>query len=134
LVIDTLGSMVRGCLIILLISSKSLAQTYVGPSYQAMWQTGTALEWIYSLTANPSGLTGVDRLALSFGYQHHFFTTDITTQAALLGVPTPLGTWGLLMRRYGLGGAYEDIQAGLAFAKQFGPRLSLGMLVNYHQL
>ena len=86
--------MVGRCLILLLISCESLAQTYIGPNYQAMGHAGTALEGIYSLTANPAGLTGLDRIAASVGYQHHFFTTDITTQAALLGVPTRLGTWG----------------------------------------
>lgn len=126
--------MIGRCFILLLISCESLAQTYVGPIYQAMGQTGTALEGIYSITANPAGLAGLSHTAVSIGYQHHFLTTDITTQAALLGVPTRLGTWGLLARRHGLSQAYQDTRAGFAFARPFGPRLSVGMSVSHHQL
>lgn len=126
--------MIGRCLILLLISYESLAQTYVGPSYQAMGQTGTALEGIYSITTNPAGLAGLNHIAVSVGYQHHFFTTDITTQAALLGVPTRLGTWGVMARRYGLSRAYHDTRVGFAFARRFGPHLSAGMSASYHQL
>lgn len=126
--------MIGRCIILLLISYESLAQTYVGPSYQAMGQTGTALQGIYSLTANPAGLSGLDRIAISVGYQHHFLTTEITTQAALLGVPTRLGTWGVMARRYGLSGAYHDTRAGFAFARRFGPHLSAGLSASCHQL
>ncbi len=127
-------SMIGRCLILLLISYESVAQTYVGPNLQAMGHTGTALEGIYSLTANPAGLAGLTHIAITVNDQRHFFTPDITTQAALLGMPTRPGTWGLLVRRYGMGGAYHDTKAGLAFARRFGPRLSAGMLASYHQL
>ena len=126
--------MIGRCLILLLISYKSLAQTYVGPSYQAMGYTGTALQGIYSLTANPAGLMGLERIVVSLDYQHHFLTTDITTQAALLGMPTRLGTFGLAVTRYGLKRAYDETKAGLSFARQFGPRFSVGMSASYHQL
>ncbi len=126
--------MIGRCLIFLLISYESFAQAYVGPSYQAMGQTGTALRGIYSITANPAGLAGLEDIAMRVGYQHHFFSTDITTQAALLGIPTRLGTWGMVVRRYGMDGAYHDTKAGFAFARRFGPRLSAGMSASYHQL
>ncbi|MFB2117583.1 hypothetical protein [Parapedobacter sp. 2B3] len=126
--------MVGRCLILLLISCESFAQTYVGPSYQAMGQTGTALEGIYSITANPAGLAGLHGIALSVDYQHHFLTTDITTQSALLGIPTQLGTWAAMVRRHGIEGAYHDTKGGMAFAKRFGSSLSVGMAAGYHQL
>lgn len=126
--------MVGRCIILLLISYESMAQTYVSPSYQAMGCTGTALQGIHSLTANPAGLVGLERATVSLGYQQHFLTSEITTQAALLGIPTRLGTFGATGYRYGLSGAYDDITGGLAFAKGFGPSLSIGMMANYHQL
>lgn len=126
--------MIGRCLLLLLISYESFAQTYVGPSHQAMGQTGTGLEGIYSITANPAGLAGLERVAMSVGYQYHFFATDITTQAALLGIPTRLGAWGLVARRFGMDGAYHDTKIGFAFARRLGPRLSAGMSASYHQL
>ncbi|MEC3881364.1 hypothetical protein [Parapedobacter sp. 10938] len=126
--------MLGRCILLLLISYESFAQTYVGPSQQAMGQASTALEGIYSITANPAGLAGLEYMALNVGYQHHFFATDITTQAAVFGVPTRLGTWGLVVRRYGMEGAYHDTKAGFAFARRFGPHLSAGMTASYHQL
>lgn len=126
--------MIGRCVLLLLISYESFAQTYVGPSQQAMGQTGAALEGIYSITANPAGLAGLRHIAINVGHQHHFFATDITTQAALLGVPTKWGTWGVVARRHGINGAYHDTKGGFAFARRFGPRLSAGMAASYHQL
>lgn len=126
--------MIGRCFLLLLISYESLAQTYVGPNYQAMGSTGTALEGIYSLTANPAGLVGVERLTASVNYQHHFFSPDVTTQAALLGLPTRLGVFGLALCRYGLKGVYSDTEAGFSFGRRFGPQFSAGLSVNYHQL
>ncbi len=126
--------MVGRCLILLLISYESIAQTHLGPRYQAMGNTGTALQGIYSLTANPAGLTGVERLTANIAYQHHFLNTDITTQTALLAIPTPLGAFGFLANRYGLKEAYDENRFGIVYAKPFGPRFSMAMAVNYHQL
>ncbi|PPL04220.1 hypothetical protein [Parapedobacter indicus] len=126
--------MIGRCLLLLLISCESLAQTYIGPNYQAMGSTGTALEGIYSLTANPAGLVGVERPTASVNHQHHFFSNDVTTQAALLGVPTHLGSFGLALNRFGLKAAYNDLKASFSFAKRLGPQLALGLSTSYHQL
>ncbi len=126
--------MIGRCLLLLLISYESLAQTYIGPNYQAMGSTGTALEGIYSLTANPAGLVGIERPMASVNYQHHFFSDDVTTQAALLGLPTRLGVFGLALNRFGLKAAYQDVKAGFSFAKRLGPQFALGMSASYHQL
>ncbi|WP_257669882.1 hypothetical protein [Parapedobacter tibetensis] len=126
--------MIGRCLILLLISYDSLAQTYLGPRFEAMGYTGAALQGIYSLTANPAGLTGIEYLTANISYQHHFLTTDITSQSALLGVPTRLGIFGLAANRYGLKEAYDETKVGFSFAKQFGTRFSVGMSAGYHQL
>lgn len=126
--------MIGRCFILLLVSCESIAQTYTGPSYQAMGYTGTALEGIYSLTGNPAGLSGLENIAVGLNYQHHFLTTAITTQTALVGVPTRLGTFGSAVSRYGMKQAYDDTKAGLFFAKRFGPKFSVGMSANYNQL
>ncbi len=126
--------MIGRCIILLLISYESIAQTHLGPRYQAMGYTGTALQGIYSLTANPAGLTGIERPTANIAYQHHFLTTDISMQTALLGVPTQLGTFGLAVNRYGLQGAYEESKAGFAYAKEFGANVAVAMLIDYHQL
>ncbi|MGK6350993.1 hypothetical protein [Parapedobacter sp. DT-150] len=126
--------MVGRCLILLLISYESLAQTYLGPRYQAMGYTGTALQGIYSMTANPAGLVGLVRTTANIDYQHHFLATDITTQVALGAVPTRLGVFGVSAYRYGLADAYDDIKLGFAYAKRFGKSLALGMSASYHQL
>ena len=126
--------MIRRCLILLLISYESLAQTYVGPNYQALGSAGTALEGIYSLTANPAGLVGVERFTTSVNYQHHFFLADVNTQALLLGVPTRLGAFGMALSRFGLKAAYSDLKASFAFAKRLSPRFALGLIASYHQL
>lgn len=126
--------MIGRCLILLLISAKAYAQTYTGTRYQAMGSTGTALQEIYSLTVNPSGLTALERPTAHVGHQYHFLSTEITGQTALLGIPTRLGNFGLMVHRYGLQDIYNEIHIGFAYAKQFGRELSLAVRINAHQL
>ncbi len=126
--------MIGRCLILLLISYESLAQTYVGPNHQAMGFTGVALQGIYSLTANPAGLVGMERPTVSLNYQYHFLSTDITTQSALAALPTRLGVFGITALRYGLKGAYDEGKLGFTFARSLGPQFAMGMSLAYHQL
>jgi len=120
--------------ILLLISFECTAQTYLGPRHQAMGCTGAALQGIYSLTANPAGVTGLVQPVISVAHQHHFFASDITTQAGLIGIPTRLGTAGFAVSHYGLQGAYQELRMAVAYAKAFGPHFSLGLTANRHQL
>lgn len=126
--------MIGRCLILLLISANAYAQTYTGARYQAMGATGTALQEIYSLTANPAGLTALVRTTAHIAHQYHFLSAEITSQTALLGIPTRLGSFGLAAHRYGLQGTYDEIRAGFAYAKRFGRELSLAVRINVHQL
>ena len=126
--------MIGRCFILLLISAEAYAQTYTGTRFQAMGGTGTALQEIHSLTANPAGLTALVHTTSHIAHRYHFVATDITSQTALLGVPTSLGSFGILLHRYGLQNTYREMQGGLAYAKSFGPRLSLAIKINAHQL
>lgn len=126
--------MIGRCIILLLISAKAYTQTYPGTRHQAMGGTGTALQEIYSLTANPAGLTGLDRITANVAHQHHFLAKEITSQTALLAIPTAIGTLGLMANRYGLQGAYTESYIGFAYAKQFGPAFSVATRFGSHQL
>ncbi|WP_139215852.1 PorV/PorQ family protein [Parapedobacter composti] len=120
--------------ILLLISFGCNAQTYLGPRYQAMGHTGAALQGIYSLTANPAGLAGMDRPMATITHQYHFLTTDIATQQAMLGLPTRLGTFGVAASRYGIQQGYQELRGGFTLAKRFGPQFSVGLSTVFHQL
>jgi len=126
--------MIGRCLILLLISCESLAQAYVGPNYQAIGSTGAALQGINSLTANPAGLVGVKSFTAGVYYQPYFFSDEVSTQTAVLGVPTRLGCFGVVLNRFGLKTAYSDSKIGFSFAKRLSPQIALGLLANYHQL
>ncbi|WP_257656993.1 hypothetical protein [Parapedobacter lycopersici] len=126
--------MIGRWLILLLISTKAYTQTYTGTRHQAMGGTGTALQEIYSLTANPAGLTRLDQVVVHVAYRQHFLSTEITGQTALLGIPTRLGNMGVRIHRYGLQDAYEALHGGVVYAKPLGPKLALAISVNFHQL
>lgn len=126
--------MIGRCVILLLISAKAYTQTYTGTRHQAMGGTGTALQEIYSLVANPAGLTGLERVTVNVAHQYHFFSTEITSQTALLGIPTSLGTFGLVANWYGLESAYKETYAGFAYAKRFGPAFSAAASIGTYQL
>lgn len=126
--------MIGRWLIFLLISAEAYTQTYTGTRFQAMGDTGVALQEIYSLTANPAGLTRLDGVVIHLAHRQHFLSTEITGQTALLGIPTAWGNFGLLASRYGLQDAYEEFQGGFVFAKPFGPKWAFALRFNLHQL
>lgn len=114
--------------------SIAYAQHTAGGRYLAMGNTGAALQGIHSLTANQAGLTGLQRPVAGILYQHHFFDTDLNSQAIMLAVPTRLGVFGLLADRYALSGAFSETKAGFSYGRLFGRHLAVAMAFNYHQL
>lgn len=117
-----------------MIISPVCAQTVTGGRFLAMGNTGAALEGVYSLNVNQAGISGLQRPTVALLYQNHFFNTDIHTQAAMLGVPTRLGVFGVAANRYALTGAYTETRVGFVYGRRFGKDFAVALGFNYHQL
>uniref|UniRef100_F4C1Y0 Outer membrane protein beta-barrel domain-containing protein n=1 Tax=Sphingobacterium sp. (strain 21) TaxID=743722 RepID=F4C1Y0_SPHS2 len=121
-------------LILLLTAINLSAQVYPAARYCAMGGTGNALQGVEGLTSNVAGIGSMTASRAGIYHQEHFLNTDIRTQGLLLAVPTKLGVFGSHISNYGIKDAYSELKANLSYAKRFGPQLSIGLALNYHQL
>ncbi|WP_316737121.1 hypothetical protein [Pedobacter aquatilis] len=121
---------------VLLISLTPLylsAQNNLGPRLTAMGNNGAAVTDIWSLQANASAITNLEKPAASINYIKHLFSNEVSTQGFVAAIPFKNNFLGASFQRYGFSEYFES-KAGFAYAKKFGKKLSIGLNGNYHQL
>lgn len=111
----------------------AVAQNSNGARLTAMGNNTIAVKDVWSINSNPAGITDVKRTNLALSYRKTLFDTDISSQGLALIVPFDRNFVGLSVQRYGIS-EYNEINAGMAFAKTFGKNLSIGIKLNYHQI
>jgi hypothetical protein len=121
-------------LLLLMISLNVKAQVNYGARFIGIGNTGTALQDVYSLVRNPAGIANLKSPTASLSFEKPFLGVDIKSQSALFAFPFKLGVLGYAINNYGISNVYSDLKTGLSFARTFGPKLSLAITVNYHQL
>lgn len=120
-------------LLLTLCCTAVMAQKNPGPRSLAMGSAGVALQGIWSLQQNPSGISGTEGPGLGIAYERHFLDQEISSQLALFVVPYSKNVFGVTIERYGFS-AYREQHAGIAYARKFGSTLSLAIGFKYHQL
>ncbi|WP_316829361.1 hypothetical protein [Pedobacter aquatilis] len=109
------------------------AQNNLGPRLTAMGNNGAAVSDVWSLKANPAGITALTQSTLSINYIKHLFSNEISTQGLVAVIPVENNFAGISLERYGFSD-YNESKIGIAYSKRFGNRLSIGLNANYHQL
>ncbi|RDC57768.1 hypothetical protein DU508_02080 [Pedobacter chinensis] len=109
------------------------AQNNLGARLTAIGNNGTAVPDVWTLQANPSGITGIEKPVISLSYIKHLFSDEISTQAFVAVIPFKNNFLGTSFQRYGFV-EYNESKVGFAYAKKFGDKLSTAINVNYHQL
>ncbi|MCZ4222731.1 hypothetical protein [Pedobacter rhodius] len=109
------------------------AQNNLGPRLTAMGNNGAAVTDIWSLQANPSGISEFKTPAVSLSYIKHLFNNEISTQAFAAVVPFRNNIIGAGFQRYGFS-EYNESKFSFLYTKRFGNKLSIGLNGNYHQL
>ncbi|WP_131537155.1 PorV/PorQ family protein [Pedobacter nototheniae] len=120
-------------LLILLSTSSLFAQNNLGPRLTAMGNNGASTTDIWSLQANPAGITGIVSPTISLNYIKHLFSNDVSTQALAVVIPLKKNFVGLSFQRYGFS-AYSEMKIGFAYAKKFHNNLAIALNINYFQL
>ena len=119
--------------IIFLFNLNAQAQFNSGPRFTAMGLSGVSLQDIWSMQQNQAGIANIKKAAFAISYEKTFAGQELSSQSALLVYPLKSGVLGVNFQKYGFS-AYNLQQAGLAYARNFGPNLSLALNFNYHQL
>ncbi|WP_028295579.1 hypothetical protein [Olivibacter sitiensis] len=100
----------------------------------AMGNSGTALGGMETSMFNASAWSSISGFGIGAYHQRHFMNDDISTNGLLLGLPIGNSALGLQLANYGVDGLYSETRVGMAYARQFGPNLSMGTQLNFHQL
>ena len=79
---------------------------------------------------NPAVLVGEKNISATLGYENRFMVKELSTASLGVAVPTKYVQVGGAFSFYGYE-AYSEIQAGIAAARQFHPKFSMGVQFNY---
>ena len=109
------------------------AQQNQGPRLTAMGINGSAVKDLWSLEANPSGITDLKSSTIAINYSKYLFDSELSKQAIAFAIPFKNNYFGASFQRYGIS-EYNEIKAGVALAKKFGSSLSIALKANYHQI
>ncbi|UKT65719.1 hypothetical protein [Pedobacter mucosus] len=120
-------------LLILFFPNYLFAQNNYGGRLTAMGNNGAAVSDIWSLQANPSGITALTQSTVALNYIKHLFSDEISTQGLVAVVPFKNNFVGIGLQRYGFS-EYNQNKINFAYAKKFGNSFSAAIAVNYHQL
>lgn len=110
------------------------SQDFYGAPMQGMANTGLALPSVYGLTANAAVIAKLKRPHIGVGYQPHFLTNDIQTQALLAALPLGwTNALGLAINNYGLKATSSLLTLRAIYVRAFGDVFSTSVSTNYHQ-
>lgn len=120
-------------IIFIFYNSPLVAQTDNGPRITAMGNAGVAMQDIWAAQKNQAGIANLDKVMIAIGYENRFSVKELGTQSAILVIPIKKIILGATFQSYGID-AYKEIKTGFSLAKSFGPKLLIGVNLNYHQL
>jgi len=111
----------------------SYGQHQFGPRLTALGNNSGAVFDIWNILGNSAGITKVEKSTAAINYSRHSIDNELSTQALALIIPLNNDFIGISFQKYGLS-VYNEINAGLAFAKKLGDELSISLKGNYHQI
>lgn len=101
-----------------------------GARFAAMGQTVTAQTGLWSLSGNQAGLSGVASPLCGIYYENRFLMQELGLRAAALALPIKNGVLGFTANQMGFS-LYRENLLGLAYARSLGPRLAIGLQLDY---
>lgn len=117
----------------LIISISVKAQQNYGPKITGLGTAGVALQDVWAASKNQAGIAALKRPTVAAGYENRFGVKELSTKSAVFALPIKNYAVGASFQSYGVD-AYNEVKTGLSLAKSFGPKLLIGVGLNYHQL
>jgi len=85
---------------------------------------------IWAVSNNQAGLAGIKVLTAGFYYENRYGLKDLGLKSGAIVLPTKSGVFGLSMTYFGFA-LYNESRIGLAYAKSFGNKFSVGVQLDY---
>lgn len=119
--------------VLFFIINHTSAQYNQGARLTAMGKASAAVSDVWSLNANPAGITGQKLPVAALNYARYLFGDELTEQSFAFVLPFNNNFAGITLNRYGIN-EFNEIKAGFGLAKRFGDDLSIGIKANIHQI
>ena len=122
-------------LIVILILTTSTAFAYdfihpFGGRAAAMGGTSVASRGLWAMQNNPAGMANLDKISLGLYYENRWMLPETAYKCGAFALPTKFGCLGLSFNQFG-SSKYNENKFGLAYAKDFGRYLQIGLQLDY---
>ena len=99
-------------------------------NFEAMANASVMQNGLWSVNNNQAGLADLQRFAVGINYQNRFQLAETSTKSVAAALHTRTGNFALSFNRFGYS-QYSENSFGLAYARQFGERVSAGLQFDY---
>ena len=125
-------------LLITLILSTSNLFSYdlihpIGGRATAMGGSSVAAQGLWAMQNNPAGMANLERISLGLYYENRWMLPETAYKCGAFALPTNFGTLGVSFNQFG-SSKYNENKFGLAYAKDFGRYLQIGLQLDYLML
>ena len=125
-------------LLITLILSTSNLFSYdlihpIGGRAAAMGGSSVASQGLWAMQNNPAGMANLERISLGLYYENRWMLPETAYKCGAFALPTKFGTLGVSFNQFG-SSKYNENKFGLAYAKDFGRYLQIGLQLDYLML
>ena len=122
-------------LLITLILSTSTIFAYdfihpFGGRAAAMGGSSVASQGLWAMQNNPAGMANLEKISLGLYYENRWMLPETAYKCGAFALPTKFGTLGLSFNQFG-SSKYSENKFGLAYAKDFGRYLQVGLQLDY---
>lgn len=125
-------------LLIILILSTSMLFAYdfihpIGGRAAAMGGSSVASQGLWAMQNNPAGMANLEKISLGLYYENRWMLPETAYKCGAFALPTKFGCLGLSFNQFG-SWKYNENKFGLAYAKDFGRYLKIGLQLDYLML
>jgi len=122
-------------LLIMLILTASSIFAYdiihpIGGRAAAMGGSSVASQGLWAMQNNPAGMANLNKISLGLFYENRWMLPETAYKCGAFAVPTKFGCLGLSFNQFG-SSKYNENKFGLAYAKDFGRYLQIGLQLDY---
>lgn len=122
-------------LLIILFFSTSAVFAYdfihpMGGRAAAMGGASVASQGLWALQNNPAGMANLDHFSLGLYYENRWLLPETAYKCGAFTAPTKYGCLGLSLYQFG-SSKYSENKFSLAYAKDFGRYLQIGLQLDY---
>ena len=102
----------------------------IGGRAAAMGGSSVASRGLWAMQNNPAGISELEKISLGLYYENRWMLPETAYKCGAFALPTKFGCIGLSFNQFG-SSKYNENKFGLAYAKDFGRYLQIGLQLDY---